>query len=264
MEYVQSSTWREVLDKYGSWDIDLIPALGPDDCIGREIIRTDPYISFPLVIVTGPDIDFICSTTKLEGKRVGVGEGYTSYHFMKNNHPQIELVTTDNVLEGLRLLDKGSIDAFVGHLAVVRDGVEKSRLNLHIAGKPEYVFEHCMGLPQEHARTVAIFNKVFEGMTAEDHSRIYNRWIDMERKRIKGLLEDLEILRVKLEERNDELKRLAITDKLTDLYNRFKLDEALYTAKKTEGTGWSYIKFGIWICMIHVIEADHHLFEMFY
>ena len=87
--------------------------------VEAEILLTEPYISFPLVIVTRRDIDFINSTEELEGMLVGVGEGYTSHNFLKNEHPEIELVPTDDVREGLKLLQKGRIDAFVGHLAVV-------------------------------------------------------------------------------------------------------------------------------------------------
>lgn len=260
LEFIQSGTWQEVLDKFGSRDIDLIPALGSEDYVGTEVLLTDSYISFPLVIVTKPDKGFISNTSELEEKLVGVGEGYTSYNFLKNNYPDIELVTTDNVVEGLRLVDKGKIDAFVGHLAVVRYIIENSSLDLRIAGKTEYVFEHRIGLPPEHARTVSIFNKVLARITPEEHNRIYNKWIRIhtdrvdyslvwkilfaafviiagifgwnrwimaEKRRIQGLLNDLETLKHQLVIKNEKLKRLAVTDKLTGLYNRIKLDEVL-------------------------------------
>lgn len=260
MEFIQSRTWEEVLEKFRNKEIDLIPALSLKDMIGTEVILTDPYISFPLVIASRPDIDFISNTHELEGKRVAVGKGYTSYNFLKNNYPDIELFTTDSVIEGLRLLEKGSIDAFVGHMAVVMDAIKNSRLNLHIAGKTEYVFEHRIGLPPEHAQTVAIFNRVLAGITPEEHNRIYNSWIKMntdsadyslvwkiltasfiiiilifvwnrkisaEKMHIQSLLRDLETLKNQLELKNDELEKFAITDQLTGLNNRFKLDNAL-------------------------------------
>ncbi len=79
MEFVRSSSWKEVLDKFVRKDIDLIPALAADDYIGTAALLTEPYISFPLVIVTKTDIDFISYTHELIGKKVGVGEGYTSF-----------------------------------------------------------------------------------------------------------------------------------------------------------------------------------------
>ncbi len=260
MDFIQSKTWQEVLDKFVSKDIDLIPALSSDDYIGTDVLLTEPYISFPLIIATRPDIDFISNTNELVGKKVGVGEGYTSYHFLNTNYPDIELVTSSNVVEGLKMLHNGKIDAFVGHMAVVMDAIRKSDMDLSIAGKTEYVFEHRIGLPPEHELTVSIINKVLEEITPEEHNRIYNRWIKMnvetpdyslvwkillssiaiiiiiiyryrrlskEKKQIQQLFNDLNILKNELEVKNCELNKLAITDQLTGLYNRGKLNEAL-------------------------------------
>ena len=275
MVYIQSNTWKEVLDKFAERKIDLIPALALEDKTGSEVVFTEPYISFPLVIATKPDIGFISNTHELNGKLVGVGEGYTSENFLKNNYPEIKLFTTDNVSEGLKLLDKGKIDAFVGHMAVTMDAIKKNRLDLRIAGKTEYIFEHRMGLPPGHEKTAEIFNKVFSEISPEEHNRIYNSWIKMntetadyslvwkimifaaliiagiilwnrklsaDKKRFQHLINNLNALKNELELKNIELKELAVTDQLTGIYNRLKLDEALqneefrYTrTKKTFG-----------------------------
>ena len=283
MEFIQSSTWQEVLDKFAANDIDLIPALSMDDYIGTEVLLTDPYISFPLVIATRPDIDFISNTHELVGKKVGVGEGYTSYHFLKNNYSDIELLTSDNVTEGLKLLDNGKIDAFVGHMAVVIDAIKKTRLDLRIAGKTEYIFEHRIGLPPGHEKTISIFNKVLKEISPDEHNRIYNRWIKMDvettdystiwkiliisaavitgiiyrnrklaadKKKFQQLFSDLNTLKNELESKNTELNRLAVTDQLTGIYNRLKLDETLQNeAARYSRSGSS---FGIII-----MDIDH-------
>jgi diguanylate cyclase (GGDEF)-like protein len=260
MEYIKSKTWQEVLDKFGNNEIDLIPALSKEDDIGAEVLFTDSYISFPLVIATRNDIDFISYTHELKGKKVGVGKGYTSYYFLKKNHPEIELTTTDDVLQGLKMLDKGEIDAFVGHLAVIIYTITNSNLDVKIAGKTEFVFEHRMGLSPKHAPAVSIFNKIFAGMTKEKHNHIYNKWVkigvqkndyslvwkisigtglvlfgfcywnrklSIEKERAQQALNDLNLLKEQLVEKNEALNQLAVTDQLTGLYNRLKLDATL-------------------------------------
>ncbi len=260
MEYVKSKTWQDVLNKFNSNEIELIPAMSKEDDIGTKVVFTDPYISFPLVIATRPEIDFIGYTRELEGKKVGVGEGYTSYHFLKKNYPKIELITTDDVSQGLKLLDKGEIDAFVGHMAVVIHAISYSNLDVKIAGKTDFVFEHRMGLSPKHEQAVTIFNKIFAEITPKEHNRIYNKWIKYNTNKINysliwkiliatGLmisgfiywnrklsaekdqthqaLDALSTLKDQLEAKNVALNQLAVTDQLTGLYNRVKLDEAL-------------------------------------
>ena len=252
-QFVQSRTWADVLNKYSRGDIDLIPAISLDDMVEAEILLTEPYISFPLVIVTRRDIDFINSTEELEGLLVGVGEGYTSHNFLKNEHPEIELVPTDDVREGLKLLQKGRIDAFVGHLAVVTAALKEFRNTMHIAGKTEYTFEHRMGVSSGNKAAVSVFNKIFQSITPEEHNRIYNKWIRINRTsvdyslvwkiligslfiitfsilwniRINRLVGELRRLKNELEEKNQKLNTQAVTDQLTGLYNRIRLDEAL-------------------------------------
>ena len=260
MDYVRSSTWQEVLEKFRNKEIEIIPAIAAEDDIGTEVLLTDPYLSFPLVIATQAGIDFINSTRELEGKRVGVGENYTSHNFLKQNYPGIELVPVRNVEEGLRLLNRGELYAFVGHMAVVVHNIKKTGYDLRIAGKTEFVFEHRLGLPPGHEKTVAIFNRVLSQITPQEHNRIYNRWIRInvdiadysliwrvlafaaviiavfaywnrriskEKRHIQSLLNDLNTLKRTLEKKNTTLNRMATTDRLTGINNRFKLDEIL-------------------------------------
>lgn len=260
MVFVQSKTWQEVLDKFKDKEIDLIPAISMHDSVGAEVLYSDPFISFPLVIVTRPEIDFITDTAELYSWRVGVGEGYTSHNFIKTKYPGIDLTTTDNVSDGLKLLEQEKIDAFVGHLAVVSYAINRYNFDLHIAGKTEYVFEHRLGLPADHEHTVRLFNMIIESITPEEHNRIYNRWIKMntagidyrivkriltvafsvvllivlwnrrissKKKEIEQLLKSLQTVTNQLEDKNRVLKKLVITDRLTGLNNRVKLDEVL-------------------------------------
>ena len=93
----------------------------------------------------------------------------------------------------------------------------------------------------------------FKVSPPEEHNRIYNKWIRINRTsvdyslvwkillvslfiitvfilwniRINRLLSELRHLKNELEEKNKKLNTQAVTDQLTGLYNRIKLDEAL-------------------------------------
>lgn len=181
LEFVYAGpSWQDVLDKYNRHEIELIPALAKEDRIGRPFLYTDPYVVFPLVIVTRPDVDFISETGKLSGKKVGVGKGYSSFHFLKKNYPDIKLVETVDIQAGLKLLHDGAIDAFVDHLAVVSANINKSGYNLKIAGKTEFNFEHRIGIDPAYPELVSIINKILSKITNEEHNQIYNKWVRLQ------------------------------------------------------------------------------------
>ncbi len=246
LAFHQSSTWHNVITKFKNGEIDLIPAVSIRDDIGPNIVFTQPYITFPLVIATRLDADFIGYTNELNGKKVGVGRNYTSYYFLKNNYPQITLLQTDDVLQGLRLLEKREIDAFVGHLAVIVHIINNINIDVKIAGKTEYDFEHRMGINKENKDAVEIFNKVFANISSQQHNLIYNKWIKMGEKRVDyAFIWKIAVLLAVLfsgvgafiiyryyllNQLNQRLMAMANTDALTQCANRKKLNEELEAA----------------------------------
>ncbi|WP_236891290.1 response regulator [Desulfoluna limicola] len=178
--FQQSDTWAGVLQKYADRSIDVIPALASEDLVGRPILLTDPFISFPLVIVTREDIPFIQETFQLNGQLVAVGKGYTSYHFLNSTYPQITTVQVDTVKEALIKVSNGEVFAFVGHLAVAIENLQRLGMtNLKIAGATEFEFDHRIGVTPDASPAVTIINKVLASMDEEDHRAIYRKWLDV-------------------------------------------------------------------------------------
>lgn len=261
----KSDTWHDVIKKFKNDDIDLIPAVSLCDDIGPNVVFTEPYITFPLVIATRLDTDFIGYTNELNGKKVGVGRNYTSYFFLKKNYPLITLVQTDDVLQGLKLLEQEKVDAFVGHLAVIVHIINNTNIAVKIAGKTEYDFEHRIGINKKNEGAVTIFNKVFAGISSRQHNLIYNKWIKMGEKRIDyALIWKIAVLLAVffsgvgafiiyryylLNQLNQKLMAMANTDALTQCANRKKLNEAL------EAAAYGLQRYEIPYCLI-LIDLD--------
>ena len=182
--FQKSETWVDVLEKYAAQKIDIVPALSKGDEVGRDILLSEPFVSFPLVIVTQNDVSYITETAKLNGKSVAVGRGYTSYHYLKNNYPDVNLVEVANVREGLLKVSNDEVFAFVGHLAVAVNHLQKMGLkNLKIAGETNFEFEHRIGVDPKFPTAVAIINKVLANMTEQEHLAIYQKWLPVEFKK---------------------------------------------------------------------------------
>ncbi len=176
-----SDTWAEVLRKYEERTIDVVPAISETDSVGREILLSEPFVSFPLVIAARDDMPYIVDVSELNGKRVSVGRGYTSYHYLKNNYPEIELVQTDDVEQGLILLVNGDVDAFVGHMAVTVDNLHRLGFkNLKIAGETDFLFDHRIGVDPAFPEAVSIINKVLDNMTIEEQRAITQKWLQVD------------------------------------------------------------------------------------
>ena len=179
-EFVASDSWADVLQKYTEGELDIIPALSNEDMVGREVLFSDVYVSFPLVIVTENKHGAVRDLSQLNGKRVAAGQSYTSYHYVKDNFPEIELVGTSDVEDGLLLLTKGQVDAFVGHLAVVVDNMHRLGVeNLKIAGTTKFEFAHRIGVAPEYPEVLSIINKALAAISDNSHREIRKKWFDV-------------------------------------------------------------------------------------
>jgi len=176
--FVTSDSWADVLEKYAKGEIDVIPALAKDDKVGREILVSAPYVTFPLVIVTHSDVNYISNTSELNGKKVAVGKGYTSFQYLHDSYPEINLVEVDDVGQGLIMLSNGGVFAFVGHLAVAVNHIQRLGLtNLKISGETGFKFDHRIGVDPKYPEAVSIINKVLASMTEKEHQGIYQKWL---------------------------------------------------------------------------------------
>ncbi len=180
-KFVKSQNWIDVLHKYINGKIDMIPALGEKDEVSKDVLLTKPYMTFPLVIVTQNNINYIDKTAELNGHKVGVGRGYTSAHYLSENYPDIKLAETDSIDDGLLSLSKGETYAFVGHMAVVVDAMQRLGLkNLKIAGETKYRFEHKIGVTPKYPEAISIINKVIDSLTEAQLRAISREWLEVE------------------------------------------------------------------------------------
>lgn len=177
-DYQPVATWHDVLKRYEQAEIDIVPAINKDDSIQRKIIYSEPFVTYPLVIVTRTHGKAIKSTDELNGLEVAVEKGYTSYNFLHNNYPDVKLRETKNVQEALILVANAEVDAFVGHLAVTADALQRLGFkNLKIAGETEYQFEHRFGIDPRFPEAVSIINKVLASISEEDQRAISQKWL---------------------------------------------------------------------------------------
>jgi len=177
-QFEPSATWSNVLEKYARGKIDVIPAISVEDAVDRKILYSQPFVTFPLVVITKNTFPHIDVTSELEGLTVAVGKGYTSFNFLHKKYPLINLRETKDIQEALILVANSEVDAFVGHLAVAVDTIQKLGFkNLKIAGEVEYKFNHRIGIDPKYPEALSIINKTLATISEEEARAIKQKWL---------------------------------------------------------------------------------------
>lgn len=258
-EPVHTKTWSESIEfaKERKCDIFSLAMSTPER--EKYMSFTTPYLKIPLVITTKLDIPFVNEIKDLRGKRVGISKGYAFYELLKAKYPDLNLVEVDDIDDGLKKVNDGTIFGYIGTLASVGYRLQRYYSGeLKIAGKIEDNWELGIGVRNDDPILLTILQKAINQVSAEQKREILNRWISIKYEKgtdytmvykvvgffsfiiFFGLffMQKQQTLKRKLQDANEkleiayaELEQVAVTDKLTQLFNRHKLDKTLQSEK---------------------------------
>ncbi|WP_417327790.1 diguanylate cyclase [Halarcobacter sp.] len=254
-ELVRTENWNQSITFIKEKKCDML-ALGMETYERKKYLNfTSNYLNIPLVVATKVDVPFINHILDLEGEKVGIIKGDAFVKILRQKYPSLDLVEVEDINEGLDKVKSGKLFGFIDTLASIGYEFQHKYFGeLKIAGKINETLELSMAVVKEDEVLLNILQKAINSMTNDMHREIFSKWIPIKyekgvnyelvwkiaigslivillvvywnRKIIKTnrLLEEAQ---KDIEEKNKELEKLATTDKLTNLYNRRKIEELL-------------------------------------
>nr|CRH05031.1 putative hybrid Histidine kinase [Candidatus Magnetococcus massalia] len=160
-------------------EVDMVPvSLAP----GRESVQTsEAFIRMPIVIMTRKDSGFVDHLVDLLGQRVGVISGSVAELRLREDYPELELISQRSAENGLKALNRGGVDAFVGNLGDVTYQMERSSYDaIKIAAPTPYYDPLAFAVRSDHQELLAILNRALASITDEERSMIKNSWLSIQ------------------------------------------------------------------------------------
>ena len=147
----QKLSWTQILDGMRNRDLDIIPMAVPTAERLEYMNFTRSYISFPAVVVTRRDADYVGGLNELSGQRVGVVKNYITHTGLIEDYPEIEAAPLGSVVEVLQQVMEGNVDAGLVNLAAATYEIQRQALDnqLKIASPTEYNFDLAMGVRKD-------------------------------------------------------------------------------------------------------------------
>ncbi len=177
-EVEKNHSWAEVVEKMKARELDIYSCVVKSEERQKYMDFTNPYLSFPMVIISSDSVNFINGLKELEGKRVAVVEGYVTQEILQKNHPKITLIPIKNVEEALRLVAFEKVDAYVGNIATASYYIKKLGFtNIKVAGETPYRFEMSMAGRNDWPMLTPILQKALDAIDEKEKDRIYKEWI---------------------------------------------------------------------------------------
>ncbi len=170
--------WSETQKKLQNQQLDLTPSIAEMPKRREFLNFTQPYISFPVVILTRVDEPFIGQLEDLAGQRVGVATDYYADEILKVNYPNISPKRYPFLKDLLSALSLGQVDYILTNYASASYVVQNLQMTgLKLAAVTPYQSPLAMGVRKDWPIFTVILNKVLSDITPEQHQKIRQKWL---------------------------------------------------------------------------------------
>lgn len=179
-EVAKDLSWQETVAAFERGELDMLTSLQRTAQRENYADFTEVYNRFPIAIFTGPKIPYVSDMEDMKGLKVGVVEGYATHEILAREHPDLELVPVARVVDALKKVSSGEIDAFVGSLLVTGYYIgQLGYTNIKVAGETGYAYQQSMAVRKDWPMLVTILNKALAAIPAAERVKINKRWISV-------------------------------------------------------------------------------------
>lgn len=171
--------WPEILEKTKNREIDVLTCAAKSPERETYLSFTNPYLSFPMVIISKKQAPFISGIKDLHGKKIACIKKNTSNDWLKQDKIEFIPYNVNSPLEALEAVSVGLADVYLGNLAASSYLIEKKGLlNLKIAAPTSYGnYELYFAVRNDWPEMLSILNKALASIKPEEHSQIRQKWI---------------------------------------------------------------------------------------
>lgn len=265
IELIQTSTWSESLLKAENRQCDILSLAAKTPEREKYLSFTSTYLAVPLVMVTTMEKPFTENIHTLNGKKVGVVKGYATFERLKRLYPSLNIVEVESISDGLKKVENGHIYGYIDNLVVTSSYIQKEYTgSLKVSSRLEEKDELHVAIRKDEPILNEIFEKLVIRLDDLTLQKSYNRWAStieqvawIDRAVIGKIVFVIFLFLVAfiwryvlLKRYNSRLLEISITDKLTGLYNRQKIDEKLNEEQRKVN------RYRDYYCSIMMIDVD--------
>ena len=239
VELLPVKTWEESLAASKAGRCQIMSFLNQTPARDAWLLFTEPVFFDQNIIITREEHPYIGDPKGLSNETVALPKGTMVGERLRRDYPGLRIVNTESEAQAVELVSRREADMTIRSLIVAAYAIKKEGLfNLKISGQiPELTNKLRIGVIRSEPLLRDILDKGVRTITPQEREAIANAHVAINVQRgvdyslvwkIAAGLGALVLLVLywnrKLRALNRELERLSVTDRLTNLFNRMKLD----------------------------------------
>ena len=138
---------------------------------------SDPYISFPLSIVTLKDENYIENISYLFDKKIAVGKNFTAHKILKEKYPNMNFYLAKSIKDGLKAVESGKAYAFIDIKPALTYNIKKLGFDdLKIIANTDLNFELRVMIRDDYPLLQSALNKAILSLEPIEVEAIIQKW----------------------------------------------------------------------------------------
>ncbi|MFY9079724.1 diguanylate cyclase [Aliarcobacter cryaerophilus] len=266
IDVVPTNNWNESLDFIKDKKCDIISSISPSYDRMSYLNFTKPILTLPIVVTTQKDKPFLRDISLLKNEKIAILKGHFISEYIKDYFPYLKIIEVASMNEGLYLVEQGEVYGYIDNALVLSSTIQKEFSNsLKIGFRFDILDELSIGTRNDEPILNDIFSRLVDDLDETKKQEFLNNWTIITEQVGWFSLKEIIFLVIftttifgglifyqrKLKILNKKLKKLYLTDKLTGLYNRFKIDKELSLQKDNIDRNDSYS------CGLILIDIDY-------
>jgi len=176
---VISDEWSSLLKDFENGKIDLLPATYYTDERATYGLYSNPYFTAKEFLYIQQGNDTIRSFDDLNGKKLGIVEGYGTIPKIREKFPGIEIVETKNQHASISAVLNGEIDALYESQIVIDDLVRSELMTgLKAIGQTAFKASSLYYFSRiDEPLLQSILTKSLDSISEEERREVINKWV---------------------------------------------------------------------------------------
>jgi len=266
IKLLQTKTWDETLEKSKSGQCDILSFVNQTPERDKWLIFTQPLLSDPNILITREEHPFVADLNGLNHESVALPSGTAMLERFSKDFPNLKMIPVVSEADAMEMVSEKKADMTVRSLIVAAYIIKKEGwFNLKISGQPQGYENHLrIGVLKDEKILRDILDKGIQMITPIEREQIINKHTGLvvkegiDRKTVMQYIALALFIAAfflwryyDLKRYNAKLLELSITDKLTGIYNRMKIDERLSEEQKKVNRYTNYY------CSVMMIDIDY-------
>ncbi|WP_320007265.1 transporter substrate-binding domain-containing protein [Maridesulfovibrio sp.] len=181
LELAPTDSWGESVAAVKDGRTDMLAAASETEERRQFLNFSNPYIRLSEIVVVRQEMPFISSLDDLAGMKIGVSEGNAAHKYLEENYPDLKLIPVSGALNGLKMVEEGKTDGYVGTLEVLGYLINQNSLyNLKVALQLPITRQLRFAVRKQMSPyLISILNKGIDSITERESEAVIRKWISL-------------------------------------------------------------------------------------